>query len=938
MLKIRSILHALFFLILIIFCAGVSPVSAACFDADSDGYGINGDPACTNGTAIDCDDTDANVYPGAPEICDGKDSNCDGSQSFVDKDKDLDGVAWCAGDCNDNDASVYPGAAELCDGIDNDCNGILRADERDTDGDGYRICDAAADCNDFNTSVNPGTQEVCSDALDNNCDGAVDEPVCICPDADGDGQTSSVCGGTDCDDSNPAVYLGAVEECNDGVDNDCDGLIDISDPDAVNCPSCTDGDGDGYNVEGGGCGAVDCDDGDANVYPGSAEVCDGKDSNCDGYKPPTDIDADGDGFEWCAGDCDDGNPAIYPGAAELCDGIDNDCNSILRADEHDSDGDGYRICDANSDCNDFDPGVYPGAQELCEDGRDNNCDGQTDGVEGIDCICPDADGDGWSTCAGDCDDGNTLINPDAAEICTDGADNNCDGLTDLEDEPVCLAGCIDGDLDGYKDSACGGSDCDDTDFFVNPGMAEVCDGLDTNCDGTTASTDVDADGDGVPWCAGDCDDSDPAIYPGNTEGPFGASTCSDGVDNDCNNVMDGLDPGCTPPSCETKINPKDGPHMFDLLDPADDSFIKNQCSWCHFDDTGVIDQRTECQRCHADPADTSDSLNGVLKAQYPLLPPYGFGNAPNVKVHSSTTVGTKYGNWDMHCLNCHNPHLQEQNYRHGTSYGKYIKEYICYDNQVTGQSVEELVTFTSGINQGSFADGPPHNENICEICHTGTDHHRNDGLAPGDLDISGYYIGHNDGKKCTNCHSHISGFSPTGALPERPHNTQFFIDNCQFCHVDTGGGVLDYSINVPADKCKQCHGERNVHSSDLAKNPYASGNYTYDVDCVDCHNAMFNVGNNRKQIRPDNSFSVIPGSNVVSTSRSGDGSLADGPPHNENICETCHTLTNHHQYDGMASGDFDAGGNYVGHHDGAYCMICHDHNRSFMIPGPSAEE
>jgi len=77
---------------------------------------------------------------------------------------------------------------------------------------------------------------------------------------------------------------------------------------------------------------------------------------------------------------------------------------------------------------------------------------------------------------------------------------------------------------------------------------------------------------------------------------------------------------------------------------------------------------------------------------------------------------------------------------------------------------------------------------------------------------------------------------------------------------------------------------------------------------------------------------------VVNTSRAGVGSLADGPPHDENICETCHTLTNHHRHDGMAPGDFDSSGNYVGHHDGAYCMICHDHNRAFMRPGPSAEQ
>jgi hypothetical protein len=802
-----------------------------CTDQDGDGYAVDGG-SCGQ---IDCDDNDPNVHPGAAEICDGKDTNCDGSTSMTDVDADGDGVAWCGGDCNDSDPAVYPGAPELCNGLDDDCNGSPAADERDSDGDGFLLCDPVPDCDDFDPSVNPAAVEICSDGLDNNCDGNVDEAACVCPDADGDGQTNAVCGGTDCDDSNPNVFLGATEDCTDGIDNDCDGLIDLADPDAVNCPSCTDLDGDGYATEGGLCGPVDCDDSDPSVNPGAVEICDGKDTNCDGSKPATDVDADGDGVAWCANDCNDNDPNIYPGAPELCDGVDNDCNGILRGDEHDADGDGYRLCDAVPDCNDFDASINPGAQELCQDGKDNNCDGQIDGVEGIDCVCPDADGDGWTTCAGDCDDSNANIYPGATEICSDGIDNNCDGLIDLQDEPVCLAGCIDGDLDGYKDAACGGSDCDDTNFFVNPGMAEICDGLDTNCDGTKPQTDVDADGDGVPWCAGDCDDNDPDVYPGNTEGPFGDPTCSDGIDNDCNTQVDAADGSCAPPTCQTRINPKDGPHMFDLLNKADDSVIKSPCQWCHWDNSGLVDQRVECQRCHADSTDPSDPLNGVLRDMYPLNPPYGFGTAPIVKVHSSTTLGNKYGNWSLHCLNCHNPHLEEQNLRYGTSYGKLIKEYICMDNQATGEHWESTVVFTNSIGAGSFADGPPHDENICETCHTRTNHHRRDGTAPGDLDANGNYIGHNDNKKCTNCHSHATGFSPAGALPQRPHNTQFFYDNCQFCHVSSSSGVLDYAIKIPASQCQQCHGERHEHTSDLTRNPDASGKYVYDITCVDCH-------------------------------------------------------------------------------------------------------
>jgi mono/diheme cytochrome c family protein len=883
-----------------------------CTDNDGDGYALEGG-VCG---AVDCDDNDPNVNPGAIEICDGKDTDCDGRQAFTDKDKDGDGVAWCAGDCNDNDAAIYPGAVEICDGLDNDCNGVLRTDERDSDGDGFRLCDAVPDCNDFDASVYPGAAEICSDSVDNNCDGVIDETACICPDADGDGQTASICGGTDCDDSEPTVYLGAPEICTDGLDNDCDGLVDFSDPDALNCPTCTDADGDGFNAEGGSCGTVDCDDNDPNVHPGAIEICDGKDTNCDGRQSFTDKDKDGDGYAWCAGDCNDNDAAINPGAQELCDGIDNDCNGILRGDEKDVDNDGYRLCDPVPDCNDFNAAINPGAVEICGDGLDNNCDGVIDEAA---CTCPDSDGDGQtaSICGGtDCDDSNPAIYLGAPEICTDSLDNDCDGLTDCADpDAINCPPITDADGDGYDAAGiCGPADCNDNDPTIHPGAAEICDGTDTNCDGIQPLTDVDQDGDGVPWCANDCNDLDPNVFPGNVE------NCSDGIDNDCDYKIDGADSDCIL-SCVTKLNPKDGPHMFDLLDPANDTVIKSSCQWCHWDDTGLVDQRMECQRCHADPADTSDPLNGVLKAQYPMAPPYGFGTAPNVKMHSSQVLGTKYGNWTMSCLNCHNPHLQEQNLKHGTSYGKLIKEYVCYDNFVTGQHFEETVVFISNTGTGSFADGPPYNENVCEMCHTQTNHHQRDGTAPGGQS-------HNDGQDCTTCHTHDTGFAPSGAIPAAPHDTAAFQNDCTLCHV----GPNDFTTPVPDSKCEQCH---TPNGSLKAQYPTApdvlthssangSGKYVYTKACVDCHDPM-NGSANLKLVRTDLS-AAGGGSNVVFTARTGTGSFADGPPYAENVCDTCHTMTNHHQSDGTAPGG-------QSHNDGQDCAGCHPHIDAFLPTG-----
>ncbi len=103
---------------------------------------------------------------------------------------------------------------------------------------------------------------------------------------------------------------------------------------------------------------------------------------------------------------------------EECDFMDNDCDGLTDED-FDADGDGWTTC--GGDCDDGDPNTYPGAEELC-DGKDNDCDGDID--EGF-----DKDGDGFRTCDGDCDDEDDTVYPGAPELC-DGKDNDCDGEVD----------------------------------------------------------------------------------------------------------------------------------------------------------------------------------------------------------------------------------------------------------------------------------------------------------------------------------------------------------------------------------------------------------------------------------------------------------------------------------------------------------------------------
>ncbi len=382
-------------------------------DTDGDGYGDAGAPveACNQpadavSNSQDCDDAHDTVFPGAPEVCDELDNNCNGIVDdgaggvvwYPDLDGDgwgdpagatiscepIDGMVPATGDCDDGAAGVHPGATEVCDELDNDCDGQVDNDAvdpytfyADFDGDRYGDSDESID--------------------------ACALPDGYVPDSD------------DCDDSDDTVYPGAPEYC-DGIDNDCDRTIDETPVDATIWHA--DGDQDGYGNAGRSyqsCDAppgyvadgTDCDDGDAAVYPGAVEYCDGADNDCDGSTDegsvglPWYADADGDGYgdagsllSSCtqpagyvadATDCQDGDAAVYPGAPEYCDSLDNDCDGAtddnavdMIAFYPDLDGDGYGddsaaallscgqsgYVDNNSDCDDADPFTSTGCDPF----------------------------------------------------------------------------------------------------------------------------------------------------------------------------------------------------------------------------------------------------------------------------------------------------------------------------------------------------------------------------------------------------------------------------------------------------------------------------------------------------------------------------------------------------------------------------------------------
>jgi hypothetical protein len=189
------------------FCA---PGVKECIDdSDDDDDGFR---ACD-----ECDDLDANTYPGATELCDGRDNDCD-SLMPGEEDLDGDGHLACATDCDDVDPSTHGGAPEDCfDLVDNNCDGSDFIEEVDIDGDGWSIC--SGDCDDLDATTFPEAEELC-DGRDNDCDGVVPSN-----EADTDADGSMVCDG-DCDDGDVRIRHDWPELCGDEIDNDCDGDID----------------------------------------------------------------------------------------------------------------------------------------------------------------------------------------------------------------------------------------------------------------------------------------------------------------------------------------------------------------------------------------------------------------------------------------------------------------------------------------------------------------------------------------------------------------------------------------------------------------------------------------------------------------------------------------------------------------------------------------
>ena len=544
-------------------------------DADTDGFRnvntaltvVSSDLDCndpgegsSNELPTDCVDTNASIYPGAPETFDdGVDQDCaNGDSCYLDADSDgfrhlnqslsvvssdLDcndpgegTLSEPATDCDDGDQSIFPGAPEsIDDGVDQDCsNGDLCFVDADTDG--FR-------------NINTALTVVSSD-LDCN------DP----------GEGSSSESPSDCDDSENSIYPGATEVLSDGIDQDCaqgdvcyldfdsDGFRNTDTTQTVVSSDldCNDS-GEGSSLE----PATDCDDTNANINPSKVDIIDdGVDQDCSGGDSCF-VDQDSDGFRNIntalsivsidldcedsgegstsepATDCDDNESTTFPGAVELIDdGVDQDCSQgdVCYVD---ADSDGYRnqntslivvsndldcedfgegeLVEPSTDCNDSVPSIYPSAFELVDDGVDQDC------FQGDVCY-RDSDSDSFRSI-------DTSLRVVSSDLdCNDvGEGKTAEPSTDCDDtEASIFPGASEVPDDGVDQDCAQGDVCyvdGDSDGFRNPDTSLRVNSIDLDCEdpgeGSTSEPST------------DCDDTQATTFPGAPEVP------DDGVDQDC---------------------------------------------------------------------------------------------------------------------------------------------------------------------------------------------------------------------------------------------------------------------------------------------------------------------------------------------------------------------------------------------------------------------
>jgi hypothetical protein len=368
-----------------------------------------------------------------------------------------------AGDCNDDDNSINPGATEICDGKDNNCNGQVDEGLITSNTTTITACDTytwAVNGQMYTTSGTYTQVIACNTEIlvlkinssttwyrDNDSDGYGDVEVTMQACAKPDGYVA-VAG--DCNDDDNTIYPGATEIC-DGKDNNCNGQVDegliTSNTTTITaCDTYTWAvNGQTYNTSGTYTQVIACNT-EILVLTINSSSTWYLDNDSDGYgdvEVTMQACAKPDGYVAVAGDCNDDDNTIYPGATEICDGKDNNCNGQVDEGLITSNTTTITACDTYTwivNGQTYNTGGTYTYATGCNTEilvltintsstwyRDNDSDGYGD-VEVTLQAC--AKPDGYVAQAGDCNDNNAAINPGATEICGNGIDENCNGQVD----------------------------------------------------------------------------------------------------------------------------------------------------------------------------------------------------------------------------------------------------------------------------------------------------------------------------------------------------------------------------------------------------------------------------------------------------------------------------------------------------------------------------
>jgi hypothetical protein len=575
-----------------------------CFDGIGECRAAGVFVCAAGGLTLEC-----NAVAGIPvaEQCNGRDDNCNGQidESFPDLGRPCsagvgecrrNGVFVCSPDglavvC---DAEADVPTVEFCNGRDDNCNGLIDEDfpelgrtcavgTGECRRSGAFVCSANGLGIDCNAEAGLPVPELCN-GLDDNCDGQIDEDfpnvgrICTV----GQGECFAV-GVVKCSTDGTGEVCNAVagtptaELCN-GLDDNCNGVIDDPFPDKGKV--CFAGVGEcraaGVFVCSGNGSSLEC-----NAVAGTpvAELCNGRDDNCNGQ-----IDESFPNVgQFCSagvGECRRNGVVVCSGnglavecnavaaspATELCNGLDDDCNGVIDDTFPDKGkvcfsgigecrSAGVFVCSGNGLSLECDAVAGTPVTELCN-GRDDNCNGQIDeSFPDLGRVCSAGVGEcrssGVFVCTGnglavECD---AVAGTPTAELCN-GLDDNCNGVIDdpfPDKGKVCFDGV--GECRAAGVFVCSGNgsflECN---AVAGTPVAEVCNGLDDNCNGQVDELWPDKGQvcslglgqcrrEGVLNCSGDGSGLDCSADPGAP-----APELCNGLDDNCNGSTDELWP------------------------------------------------------------------------------------------------------------------------------------------------------------------------------------------------------------------------------------------------------------------------------------------------------------------------------------------------------------------------------------------------------------